>query len=361
MEKHIDLLMETTWRLLRGDADGAVVAPVVRLLPWKSIGGHVSASMLSWDLRDNRLVFLDANDVASIAFTLIEFDAHGPLRIAGISSSADDTTYVLERTGMPSGIDLGQHSAQTRPDFLRQPEANARRRGRNLVVLRANEESLHTQWARNIPSEDLNWDLCISWYGKVVPADLECEYLAHQSVDRKFGAIHALFLDDSPLWNYENIWLPDDDVMTSWADINRMFRIFQQHDLLLAQPSLEANGNVTHPITLHRPGFALHYSHFVEVMCPLFSVGAFRVCHPSLNAAISGWGLDVIWPRLLGGVTAKIAVIDDVIVQHTRPVGQLYDNTQARHEMNALCARYGYHSRFNFGDCGGLLKSAAVA
>jgi hypothetical protein len=358
LEKHIDSLMETTWRLLR--TDGSVIAPVMRLLPWKAIGGHVSDSMRGWDMRNNRLVFLDANDVASIAFTLVEYDAHGPLRIVGSSPANPGATFVLERSKMPSGIDLGQQSAQTRPVFLKEPQANAPR-GRNLVVLRANEESLHTQWPRNIPREDRNWDLCISWYGKSAPPDLECEYLTHQAVDRKFGAIHALFLDDSPLCAYDNFWLPDDDVMTSWADINRMFRIFQQHDLLLAQPSLEANGNVTHRITLHRPGFALHYSHFVEVMCPLFSAAAFKVCLPSLNAAISGWGLDVIWPSLLGGVTAKIAVIDDVIVQHTRPVGQLYDNTQARNEMNALCTRYGCHTRFNFSDCGGLLKTAAMA
>lgn len=351
--------MENTWRLFR--TDGSVVAPVLRLLPWKAIGGHSSESMRSWEMRNNRLVFLDTNDIATISFTLIEFDAQGPFRIVGSSLANVGTSFVLERTQMPSGIDLGQQSAQTRPQFLLEPGANDRPRNRNLVVLRANEESLHTQWAHNIPNEDRNWDLCISWYGETPPKDIECEYLTHQPVDRKFGAIHALFLDESPFWSYESIWLPDDDVMTSWADINRMFRIFQQHDLLLAQPSLEANGKATHAITLNRPGFALHYSHFVEVMCPLFSASAFKICHPSFNAAISGWGLDVIWPRLLGGVVSKIAVIDDVVAQHTRPVGQLYDNTQAKNEMDSLCARYGYYSRFNFSDCGGLLKSAAMA
>ena len=42
--------------------------------------------------------------------------------------------------------------------------AYQRLRRRNLVVLRANAQSLHTQWPTNIAEEDRNWDLCISWY-----------------------------------------------------------------------------------------------------------------------------------------------------------------------------------------------------
>lgn len=329
----------------------------MRLLPWNAIGGYHSDAMQGWELRENHLVLLDGNDVATTVFSLIEFDAEGPARLIGRTRTASEpgAMLVLTRIKMPSGIDAGQRSRQILPDFLRSPDQHKSSRNRNLVVLRANENSLHTQWARNIAPEDRSWDLCISWYGKSVSAELECEYLTFQPEDRKYGAIHALFLDGSPLWDYDRIWFPDDDLMTSWVDINRLFRLFKRHDLLLAQPSLLANHiPVTHLVTRHNPTFSLRYSRFVEGMCPLFAKEAFRICHPSLNGSVYGWGVDVVWPGLLGNPATKMAVIDDVTVEHTRPLGKEYDMAQAQRENDALCALYG--ARYDFSDCGGLLK-----
>ena len=353
MEYLVDFIKNNVWRFLHGD--GSVVAPVVLMLPWGGIGGHVSEAERSWAMRDNRLTFLDANDVVTMVFFNIEFDTYGPVRIFGKSVSGGDTLHILERTRMPCAIDLGLHSSRQLPAFLKAPQAGSLTRNRNLVVLRANENSLHSQWARDIPAVDRNWDLCISWYGATVPDELgECEYFVSQPADKKWGAIHSLFLDGSPLWAYDRIWFPDDDLMTSWSDINRLFSIFRRYDLRLAQPALEANGNVSHIATVHNPGFVLRHTNFVEVMCPVFSADSFRICHPSLNGATTGYGLDFIWPRLLGGVVSKIAVIDDVVVTHTRPIGTTYDQTRAMHELIGLCALYG--ASRDIIDFGGLLK-----
>jgi hypothetical protein len=173
------------------------------------------------------------------------------------------------------------------------------------VVLRAHEGSIHTDWVRNINDKDRSWDFCISWHGKNSSENLECEYFTHQLVDKKYGAIHALFLEKIPLLSYERVWFPDDDLMASWADINRLFRIVKQHDLLLAQPSLEANGNVNHPVTQHNQNYALRYTNFIEPMCPIFSITAFRICHPTMNTSVSGWRLDLVWCHLLGADTTR--------------------------------------------------------
>ncbi|MDA8329101.1 MAG: DUF707 domain-containing protein [Betaproteobacteria bacterium] len=353
----INLLTRSAWRFSHGDT--SQIAPVLLLLPKGVIGGHLNSNEQSWELRENSLVFLNSNDVATTVFSEIEFDAGDPVRMTGKCIQEGNAVRVLDRINLPSGIDLGQQSRQEAPDFLRMVDRTKSLKNRNLVVLRANDQSLHTQWPQNIPIIERSWDLCISWYGNVMPAKIpECEYFTFQPEDRKFGAIHALFLGDSPLWNYDQIWLPDDDIMTSWADINRLFAICRRHELDLAQPALLMNGNISHQVTVHNPVFSLRYTNFVEVMCPLFSREGLQICHPVFNGSISGWGLDYIWPHLLGGVSSKVAIIDDVIVVHTRPVGGNYDRGNAIIEDIKLRELYAIPT--NTDDCGGLIKNLSL-
>jgi len=62
---------------------------------------------------------------------------------------------------------------------------------------------------------------------------------------------------------------------------------------------------------------------------------------------LRGWGLGSVWPRLLGGGSSRVAIIDDVTVTHTRPVGgPNYAMLRAagispQAEMDALLSRYG--------------------
>ena len=41
----------------------------------------------------------------------------------------------------------------------------------------------------------------------------------------------------------------------------------------------------------------------------------------SFGESVSGWGLDLLWPHLLGRPLDKIAVLDAAAVVHTRAVG----------------------------------------
>jgi hypothetical protein len=61
----------------------------------------------------------------------------------------------------------------------------------------------------------------------------------------------------------------------------------------------------------------LRLSTFVEIMAPIFETDFFfGFILPSLYNAYTGWGLDFIWPFLLRYPRAKIAVIDEVCMQH---------------------------------------------
>jgi hypothetical protein len=100
-----------------------------------------------------------------------------------------------------------------------------------------------------------------------------------------------------------------------------MFDAVHAHHLWLAQPALAPGSHVSHHITQQVSGVRLRYTSFVEVMCPLFSrSGLARLAH-SFRESVSGWGLDFLWPYLLGYPKDRIAVLDETPVLHTRPVG----------------------------------------
>ncbi|KAK3241370.1 hypothetical protein CYMTET_48860 [Cymbomonas tetramitiformis] len=75
---------------------------------------------------------------------------------------------------------------------------------------------------------------------------------------------------------------------------------------------------MSHPITKHCSGnrHKLRYTQFVEVQMPVFSRYALEKCMKTFQETTSTWGLDLIWPKLLGYPTDKIAIIDAVQAYH---------------------------------------------
>jgi hypothetical protein len=51
-------------------------------------------------------------------------------------------------------------------------------------------------------------------------------------------------------------------------------------------------------------------------------------CCPTFRENKSGWGIDHVWVKWLKYPTDKVAIIDDVVAVHTRPVGHgdMYKN-----------------------------------
>ncbi|MBM6997242.1 hypothetical protein IM700_016400 [Paenibacillus sp. DXFW5] len=198
---------------------------------------------------------------------------------------------------------------------------------RNLIVCRAGNASLHPKW---IESETRNFDLLIDYYG-----DEEQKYADHSDLyitnnnGRKFSAIYNTILKNQDKFEqYDAVWFPDDDLLTDTENINKMFDIFHAHNLALAQPALTNDSFYSHHITLQNSETTLRYSFYCEVMAPIFSRDALFQCYHSFNLGQVGWGLDFIWPQILGYPHKKIAIIDETPVKHTRPVGggEIYKN-----------------------------------
>lgn len=199
---------------------------------------------------------------------------------------------------------------------------------RFLVIVRAGDQSLHPMWTQS--EETRNWELVVSYYGD----DPEkYRFPGQRRIDdpgQKFLGLHALLTRDAFWRDYDYVWLPDDDLAVTESAINRMFELAASLDLAIAQPALSWTSYFSHHLTLRSPSFRLRYTNFVEVMAPCFHRDFLGTCLPTFAENRSGWGLDYLWPRLLHPGQPPCAILDEVEITHTRPVGgPNYDELRA--------------------------------
>jgi hypothetical protein len=340
------LIIPKTWLLIR--SDGALLARHARLLASGHIGGCASINANRWEIVNGRLVFLDYLARETVVFNSSYMTEDGMLALQGIVRDADGVTYLL-RERQPLSRIAEEHG----DTHIVRSDRHSRRP--NIVVLRANRNSLHHAWLQDIAAEDRNWDLCISFYGEedsFSPTDF-AEYHVIQNRDQKFSALHKLLYRDSPLWDYQHVMFPDDDLMMSWSSINRLFETSRCLGLHLAQPSLLPESVGFHKIVFQNKAFRLRFTNFVEIMTPIFSRTALELCVPTFANSPRGFGLDLIWPFLLGDQPCRIAVIDEVAVLHGRPLAMNYDVSQGHQEMLKVLNDYG--CRWHIRECGALL------
>lgn len=122
---------------------------------------------------------------------------------------------------------------------------------------------------------------------------------------------------------YKYVWFPCDDILLDTKSINRLFKMAEQYDLYLCQPALKPK-NYSHQITLPVENCLMRYTNFVEIMAPLFSIETLMKLWWTFNLNLSGWGFDYLWPHLLRYPEDKIAIIDDIVMEHTKPQGGTY-------------------------------------
>ena len=144
----------------------------------------------------------------------------------------------------------------------------------------------------------------------------------------KYPGIYKHLKLNPNLLKYDYYWMPDEDVNLSSSNINKLFSLMAIYNLDLAQPSIERS-SVSFPsfeCFTHREDIAIVYINFIEITCPCFSKKALMACLDTFRKSQSGWGLDMVWPKLIGDNKRNIAILNNVVAQHTRPVkgGGLY-------------------------------------
>lgn len=223
---------------------------------------------------------------------------------------------------------------------------------RNLVIVRAGDSSIHPQWL-NVPGEERNWDLIVSYFGDDPDKFRGGDWLRIDGKGPKLRGVYDLVHSHEQLIRqYEYVWLSEDDLQCTCRGINRIFDVCRERGLKLAQPSLTRDSYFGHAIVLHSPSFRLRYTTFVEIMAPCMSIETLWRLLPTMNQNVSGWGVDFVWAKMLAGDRLGIAIIDEVQIRHTRPVGggTLYDPLKQRgdspwDEYRAAEKRYGIASR----------------
>lgn len=194
---------------------------------------------------------------------------------------------------------------------------------KNLIIACAGDDSLHLPWF----SEFMNYDLCIIYYGNNSEISEKfkknCNYF-FQNKGEKYHLIKKLIDNNSINFNtYEYIWLPDVDIEISVESINKLFEYAKKFKLSLCQPSM--NGFISHQITAQHSSNLLRYTSFVEILAPLFDFKTFMDLKDTFDCNYTSHGLDFVWPKLMGYPDDKIAIIDDILMTHTKPIGQSYE------------------------------------
>ncbi|MDA9101221.1 hypothetical protein N9K06_00950 [Omnitrophica bacterium] len=233
---------------------------------------------------------------------------------------------------------------------------------RNLIICAAGDKkSYHKEWILG----QRKFDLMLVHYGNISGQYKEDADLYFEKKGFKLEIIKdAIDANMEKIENYDAIWLPDDDLSICTEEINRLFEIFYEFNLDLAQPSI-VGGNHNFLILKKRLFSRVRYTTFIEVQCPIFKKKVLLEMLPFFKENRSGWGVDLIWSHRLRN--QAVAIIDEVSVIHTRkstPDSLHYKNLaslgiEAGIEYQALIERHGLKKSMKKKTTGGIPKQCS--
>src|SRR3954468_17420049 len=107
---------------------------------------------------------------------------------------------------------------------------------KNLVLARVGAKSIHPGWID--PGQARNWDLRLVPYQEIPKqADVEC-VVGDVVPGPKWTGIREVLNSWDGWREYDQVWLPDDDIRASQDVINRMFDVASGVGLDLFAPAL---------------------------------------------------------------------------------------------------------------------------
>jgi len=213
-----------------------------------------------------------------------------------------------------------------------------------LVISSVGDESCHKEWVLG----DAEFDLFLIYYGSndfIFNSYKNDAIMVINKKGEKLDLVKNLINENQDfIFGYDYIWLPDDDISISTEDINRLFTLSDSYNLKLSQASVKDIGNfISHPVTITNNNYKIRYTNFVEVMAPMFSSETLRQLYYTFDFSESKWGIDYLWTKLLGSPIDKIAIIDEIVMIHTKQVGCDY----TRFRINPYVDLYKLFSEYN--------------
>lgn len=184
---------------------------------------------------------------------------------------------------------------------------------RNLIVVRAGDQSLHRHWMND--SRVRNFDLLVSYYGSTRGRYEGRSDHYHAMTGPRWPAHDWLWRNRREVFDrYDHVAFVCDDIEATTRTWNAMFDLCAWFGLDLAQPAIMGHVNVG--ITRPVEGALLRYTDWVEIMCPVFSRRALALCGDTFRESVSGWSLGVLWAARLPYPDYRIAIVDSVRVTH---------------------------------------------
>jgi hypothetical protein len=165
-----------------------------------------------------------------------------------------------------------------------------------------------------------DFDLAVRFYDEPAVND---EFLSRADFVMTGGLskLHsaAAFLEVCSLKDrYDGYLFLDGDLDFDVSGLGSFLSLALAAKLDLAQPSITRDSHSFWEMAYHQPDFLFRETSFVEVMAPYMSRAALAKLLPTFTRSISTYGLDFVWPSLLGN--GKIAVVDAFQVRHAERV-----------------------------------------
>ncbi|MFY9479109.1 MAG: hypothetical protein WAQ08_15805 [Aquabacterium sp.] len=131
----------------------------------------------------------------------------------------------------------------------------------------------------------------------------------------KFAVLNLL-LEGVDLAQYDLLIVSDDDVFVPDGFLDTYVSVQHALNLDLAQPARAIHSFYDHRFTLRRPWLSGRLTRFVEIG-PIFSMtpAAFERLVPFDIGSPMGWGLDLVWPKLMED--GRLGIVDRVSVDHS--------------------------------------------
>lgn len=204
---------------------------------------------------------------------------------------------------------------------------------RNVVFSSVGDNSRHRLW---IEHPDRNFDLFLYYFGNGgANFSIDAELFLARAGTKTENFCHFYRSQPERLASYENVFVVDDDIVVDTTALNRMFDMFDVHDLWLAQPAYTDGSHIRWPITRQDPSSILRFTNFVEVGVMLFRCAQLEKVIEAMALSRSGWGLDMVLSQLLGDPTDRIAILDAVQCTHHHRDDPEMDHVMTREEMQA--------------------------
>jgi len=199
------------------------------------------------------------------------------------------------------------------------------KRNKNIVIAPCGNRAFlyKKSWLKY--RDEKEFDLCLLFYDDQIndPSLYECaDYFFHLK-EFKYKMIFELLTTLKKEWQeeYEYFYFLDDDIEIDTKQINQLFFLSKAFNVLLSSAALTHDSFCSWPVFKQKQNHFCRYIGQIEVMSPLFSAAALKICLPSFIANRSSWGLDSVWAKLLGYPEDKFIVFDTVPMRHIYPVG----------------------------------------